>query len=57
MINVNEASCPKNHPCPAVRYCPAGAITQNSIYEVPRVDDERCTDCGLCTTICGTFSR
>ena len=57
MIAVNAHACPQNHPCPAVRYCPEGAIVQGSIYEAPRIDDERCTECGACTRVCRVFSR
>jgi Fe-S-cluster-containing hydrogenase component 2 len=56
MIVVNEASCPKNHPCPAVAYCPMGAISQESLFSAPRVDHSLCTGCGMCTRVCGTFS-
>jgi Fe-S-cluster-containing hydrogenase component 2 len=57
MINVNEAACPKNHPCPAVSYCPEGAIVQDDIYSAPRIDHELCTECGACTSVCRVFSR
>ena len=56
MINVNESSCPKNHPCPAVRYCPEGAIVQDDSFSAPRIDHELYTECGACTSVCGVFS-
>lgn len=55
MIIVNAASCPQNHPCPAVSYCPVGAIAQDDIFSAPRVDQELCTDCGQCARVCRTF--
>jgi Fe-S-cluster-containing hydrogenase component 2 len=57
MIHVHEAACPQNHPCPAVSYCPAGAIVQDSIFAPPRVDQELCTDCGACTRVCHVFAQ
>lgn len=56
MIHVNVQACPQNHPCPAVRYCPEGAIVQDDIYSAPRVDDELCTECGACINVCRVFS-
>ncbi len=57
MITVNEYACPKNHPCPAVRYCPEGAITQDDIHSAPHVDHDLCTDCGACTSVCRVFGQ
>ena len=57
MIAVNVHACPQNHPCPAVRQCPEGAMIQGSIYEAPHIDDEKCTECGVCTSVCRVFSR
>jgi Fe-S-cluster-containing hydrogenase component 2 len=56
MIAVNVHACPQNHPCPAVQYCPEGAIVQDSINEAPRIDAEKCTECGVCTSVCRAFS-
>ncbi len=53
MIAVNADACPKNHPCPAVHYCPAGAIVQENIFAAPRIDPDLCTECGVCTSVCG----
>jgi len=52
-ILINEANCPKNHHCPVVRICPAGAISQRSIYSAPEVDQTKCTNCGKCIRFCG----
>jgi Fe-S-cluster-containing hydrogenase component 2 len=56
MIRVNESACPQNHPCPAVKSCPEGAIVQDDISSAPRIDHERCTECGACTSACRVFS-
>lgn len=55
-IEVNAEYCPQNHPCPTVRMCPVGAISQKDFFSVPVVDEEKCTGCGICTTTCGVFS-
>ena len=59
MIAVNEHACPQNHPCPAVRSCPVGAIIQDDIFSAPRIDHELCTECGACTrpAACSRWSR
>jgi ferredoxin len=54
-IVVREEYCPKNHSCPTVSRCPFGAIIQDSPFEAPRIDDSKCTDCGLCTKTCMVF--
>jgi ferredoxin len=56
MIAVNGRLCPQNHRCPALASCPEGAIIQDTIYDVPRIDHEKCTECGLCTSACRVFS-
>lgn len=55
MILVDESRCPKNHPCPAVSVCPVDAIVQDDIFSAPRIDQEKCIDCGACTGACRTF--
>jgi len=57
MISVREEYCPKNHRCPTVSYCPAGAINQKSPYSAPTVDQELCTDCGRCLQACSVFVK
>ncbi len=57
MIAVNVQACPQNHPCPAVQYCPEGAIIQDDIFSAPRIDEEKCTECGACTRVCRVFSK
>lgn len=48
---VNKARCPQNHPCPAMRVCPVGALSQKN-YEAPVVDEEKCIKCGKCARYC-----
>ncbi len=45
--------CPERIPCdPCRENCPAGAIEMEGMNEVPRVDYDRCTGCGLCLQSC-----
>ena len=55
-IIINESSCPQNHRCPVIRKCPVGAIVQNTPFEAPIIDDEKCTECGICMKSCNVFS-
>ena len=57
MIEVNEQFCPKNHFCPAQKHCPTGAIEQNNAYSAPHVNEQKCTDCGICTSVCQVFRK
>ena len=57
MIAINQDNCPQNHACPAVSRCPAGALIQDDIFSAPRVDEECCTECGVCTRVCRVFSH
>lgn len=57
MIDVNAHACPQNHPCPAVATCPFGAIVQDDIFSAPRIDHEKCTECGVCTQVCRVFAQ
>jgi Fe-S-cluster-containing hydrogenase component 2 len=54
MITVIKSYCPQNHPCPTVRLCPVGAITQRG-NGAPEVDQTKCTDCGRCASSCRAF--
>ena len=54
MVHVIDALCPQNHPCPVANLCPVEAISQNG-YAAPEVDDDLCTECGLCTSYCPAF--
>ena len=48
---VKETRCPQNHPCPSVRVCPTGALTQEGCC-APRVDTAKCIACGRCVITC-----
>jgi ferredoxin len=50
-ITVIKSRCPQNHPCPSVKICPAGALTQNG-YDAPIVDKEKCIECEECVNYC-----
>ncbi len=50
-MNVIARRCPQNHPCPLVRMCPVGAISQSG-FRAPVIDDKKCIECGLCTVSC-----
>ena len=47
ILTVNKNHCPQNHPCPSVRVCPVGALTQSG-FKAPNVDLEKCIRCGKC---------
>lgn len=48
---VKTARCPQNHPCPSIRVCPTGALTQKG-YAAPTVDMQKCIKCNKCTRYC-----
>lgn len=48
---VKAARCPQNHPCPSVRICPVGALTQKGVA-APDVNAEKCIKCGKCVNFC-----
>lgn len=50
-LKVNQNRCPQNHPCPSVRVCPVGALTQSG-FHAPEVDDAKCVRCGKCVRSC-----
>lgn len=50
-MNVNPKRCPQNHVCPAVRFCPAGAIEQKG-HSLPRINENKCEQCGACVGFC-----
>ncbi|MFH0893799.1 MAG: 4Fe-4S binding protein [Bacteroidota bacterium] len=50
-IVIDEIRCPQNHRCPAIRVCPADAISQNNAG-LPIIDMSKCTECGKCTRYC-----
>lgn len=50
-LTVIQARCPQNHPCPAVRVCPVGALAQKG-FQAPDVNQEACIACGKCVRFC-----
>ena len=51
MPEVVKDLCPQNHPCPAVRVCQVGAMTQQG-FASPEIDMLKCTKCGKCIDFC-----
>ena len=51
ILNVKKDNCPQNHPCPAVKVCPVGALSQSQ-HNAPTVDHEKCIRCGKCSNFC-----
>lgn len=51
ILNVKTANCPQNHPCPAVKVCPVGALSQSG-HNAPTVNHEKCIRCGKCSNFC-----
>lgn len=50
-MKISARRCPANHPCPAVRVCPVGAIKQDG-YGLPVIDEGSCIKCGKCVRYC-----
>jgi ferredoxin len=50
-LRVSKSRCPQNHPCPSIRVCPTGALSQKG-YAAPVVDDDKCISCGKCVRFC-----
>ncbi len=50
-VKVIKERCPQNHPCPSVRICPFGALSQEG-NSAPTVDKSKCTNCGKCVRFC-----
>jgi ferredoxin len=50
-IIVIKEKCPQDHPCPLIRVCPVGAISQHD-FDAPEVDQVKCITCGLCVQNC-----
>ncbi len=48
---VKKSRCPQNHPCPSIRVCPAGALSQKG-FSAPEVDMDACIRCGKCMYFC-----
>jgi Fe-S-cluster-containing hydrogenase component 2 len=56
-ISVDLKRCPQNHPCPALKVCPVGSLSQSG-YSAPTVDADKCINCNKCVQFCpmGAFS-
>lgn len=50
-LKVSKARCPQNHPCPSIKVCPVGALSQKG-FSAPVVDQEKCIKCGKCVKFC-----
>jgi ferredoxin len=50
-LTVKTSRCPQNHPCPSIRVCPVGALSQKG-YAAPVVDMDKCIKCGKCVRFC-----
>lgn len=48
---VKTSRCPQNHPCPSVKVCPVGALSQRG-FSAPDVDSIKCIKCGKCVKFC-----
>ena len=48
---VKTTRCPQNHPCPSIKICPKGALSQKD-HNAPVVDLEKCIKCGKCIIYC-----
>ena len=50
-LRISKTRCPQNHPCPSIRVCPTGALSQKG-YAAPVVNDDKCISCGKCVRFC-----
>ena len=50
-LYVKVSRCPQNHPCPSVKVCPVGALSQQG-FKAPAVDMDKCIKCGKCVKFC-----
>jgi len=48
---VNTNRCPQNHPCPSVRVCPTGTLSQAD-FQAPTAEQDKCIRCGKCVKFC-----
>lgn len=48
---VKISRCPQNHPCPSVKVCPIGALSQQG-FNAPSVNMDQCIRCGKCVNFC-----
>ncbi len=50
-LTLKQENCPQNHPCPAVKVCPVGALTQKG-FNAPEINHDKCIRCGKCSNFC-----
>lgn len=50
-LEIIVENCPQDHPCPSVKVCPVGALSQQH-FEAPTIDHEKCIRCGKCSSFC-----
>jgi len=57
-VKVLPNRCPQNHPCPSLKVCQAGALSQEG-FAAPVVDEVKCIDCHRCVSFCpmGAFVK
>ncbi|MGE5606501.1 MAG: 4Fe-4S binding protein [Bacteroidota bacterium] len=57
-VKVLKHRCPQNHPCPSLKVCRAGALSQEG-FAAPVVDEAKCVDCNQCINFCpmGAFIK
>ena len=47
------AECPEGIPCNiCVNVCPFNAVLMDKIYDLPRIDPDKCIGCGVCVPQC-----
>jgi ferredoxin len=55
MIVIRKELCPQNHPCPVIKVCPVGALSQTG-FGAPAVDNDKCICCCKCAKRCSVFA-
>ncbi len=51
ILKIIKERCPQNHPCPAVKVCPVGALEQEK-FNAPTIQYDKCIKCGKCSNFC-----
>lgn len=51
-VKVDASKCTKEEECPAAAVCPFESLCQSGPATVPTVDEDTCTDCGICVDEC-----
>lgn len=51
LLTLIRDNCPQNHPCPAVKVCPVGALSQSG-FNALAIDHNKCIRCGKCSNFC-----